>query len=287
MTATRRRLLGMLLTLAGLGLLTSGCLSRPDLMRSHMGIRPDEPDPTVARDRCDEYQEYVKYAQQLQEAYQSRASQNRWWIYVAAITGLGAAAATGGLAAAGAAGVGTLALLGISGGFAAATFGTIDNTELAKMYAHSANSVDRAIQRANVRFNGMTRFAEAEAKRARLKRVLEKAEKEAAAATTPAAKAEADAKVVKASADFVAADKTLEDERKAVPVGDPTARCVEALVHLRADITKARTKLELLRTNTASGALARAQEERKALDEIIKQFAPPSEDAEEATPPTN
>jgi chemotaxis protein histidine kinase CheA len=251
-----------------------------------MGIRPDEPDPTVARDRCGEYQEYVKYAQQLQEAYQSRASQNRWWIYVAAVTGLGAAAATGGLAAAGAAGVGTLALLGISGGFAAATFGTIDNTELAKMYAHSANSVDRAIQKANVRFNGMTRFEEAEAKRARLKRQLDKAEKEAAAATG-AARAEADARAAKAKADFDLADQALETERKAMPAGDATVRCVDALVHLRADITKTRSKLELLRTNTASGALARAQEERKALDEIIKQFAPPSEDVEETTPPAN
>jgi hypothetical protein len=285
MTATRARL-GMVLTLVCLGALTSGCLSRPDLMRSHMGIRPDEPDPTVARDRCGEYQEYVKYAQQLQEAYQSRASQNRWWIYVAAVTGLGAAAATGGLAAAGAAGVGTLALLGISGGFAAATFGTIDNTELAKMYAHSANSVDRAIQKANVRFNGMTRFEEAEAKRARLKRQLDKAEKEAAAATG-AARAEADARAAKAKADFDLADQALETERKAMPAGDATVRCVDALVHLRADITKTRSKLELLRTNTASGALARAQEERKALDEIIKQFAPPSEDGEETTPPAN
>jgi hypothetical protein len=286
MTATRGRLMGAVLTLVCLGGLTSGCLSRPDLMRSHMGVRPDEPDPTVARDRCDEYQEYVKYAQQLQEAYQSRASQNRWWIYVAAVTGLGAAAATGGLAAAGAAGVGTLALLGISGGFAAATFGTIDNAELAKMYAHSANSVDRAIQRANVRFNGMTRFEEAEAKRARLKRLRDKAEKEAAAATGAAAKTEAEAKAAKARSDFDRADQALEEERKAVPVGDATARCVDALVHLRADITKARAKLELLRTNTAAGALARAQEERKALDEIIKEFAPPSEDAE-ATPPAN
>jgi len=120
------------------------------LMQAHFGMRPDEPElqlPAAAAekpDRCKEYGDYSRYAQQLQEAYHSRASQNRWWIYVAAITGIGAAAASGALAAATAVGVGTLALLSISGGFAAGTFATLNNTELATLYTRSANDIDKA-----------------------------------------------------------------------------------------------------------------------------------------------
>ena len=131
------------------------------LMRAHFGMRPDEPELQLPAgetppakssasekqekpDRCKEYGDYSRYAQQLQEAYHSRASQNRWWIYVAAITGLGAAAASGALAAATAVGVGTLALLSISGGFAAGTFATLNNTELATLYTSSANDIDKA-----------------------------------------------------------------------------------------------------------------------------------------------
>jgi hypothetical protein len=132
----------LLLVLAGL---LAGCstTSRADLMRSHIGVRPDEPKPK-SRVGCAEYEEYLSYTQQLQEAYHSRASQNRWWIYVAAITGIGAAAASGALAAATAVSVGTLALLSISGGFAAGTFGALDNTDLAKLYTSAANAIDQA-----------------------------------------------------------------------------------------------------------------------------------------------
>jgi hypothetical protein len=135
-----------LILLAGV-LIGCSTTSRTDLMRAHMGVRPDEPELKFKdgkSDTCAEYEDYTKYAQQLQEAYHSRASQNRWWIYVAAITGLGAAAASGALAAATAVGVGTLALLSISGGFAAATFGTLNNTELANLYTSSANDIDKA-----------------------------------------------------------------------------------------------------------------------------------------------
>src|SRR5262245_42172685 len=104
----------------------SGCAtpgdttSRDDLMRQHFGIRPDEPKIVIQSNQrdCSEYLTYVSYSQQLMEAYHSRATQNRGWIYVAGITGLGITAASGGLAAAAAVGVGTLGLLSISGGFA-------------------------------------------------------------------------------------------------------------------------------------------------------------------------
>jgi len=62
----------------------------------------------------------------------------------AGILGLGAATATGGHAAA-AAGTTTIALVAISGGFAAGTFATIDNSELAKIYTIAANHIDTAL----------------------------------------------------------------------------------------------------------------------------------------------
>jgi hypothetical protein len=98
-------------------------------MRQHFGIRPDEPRVAIPGDgrNCNEYMTYVTYSQQLMEAYHSRATQNRGWIYIAGITGLGIAAASGGLAAAAAVSVGTLGLLSISGGFTAATFATLNS----------------------------------------------------------------------------------------------------------------------------------------------------------------
>src|SRR5437016_2343240 len=99
-----------------IGVILSGCAgitSRPELIARHLGIRPDEPTPGTnvkggpANDVCDEYKAYVVYAQQLEESYYSRATQNRWWIYFAGILGLGTIAATGGLAAASAAKAGT------------------------------------------------------------------------------------------------------------------------------------------------------------------------------------
>ena len=134
-----------LVALIGIGLVgCAGKTSREDLWRSHFGIRPDEPLATTKDTDCARYDDYVKYAQELQEAYHSRATQNRAWIYVAGIVGLGAAAATGGLAAA-AASATTIALVAISGGFAAGTFAVIDNSELAKIYTISANQIDTAL----------------------------------------------------------------------------------------------------------------------------------------------
>jgi hypothetical protein len=263
------RLGGGMTVLLCLIAIAGGCAtSRMDLMPQHFGVRPDEPPPRLEGQACDEYRDYVVYAQKLQEAYYSRASQNRWWIYVAAITGLGAAAATGGLAAAGAAGVGTLALLGISGGFAAGAFGTLENTELAKMYTLSANSLDKALLRADATLKGVAQVPAAEARLARL-------EKRRAAATDDATRASLARSIERAT-------KSLEmarDKEQAARNGQ--ALCVDAVLALRRDVTRTRTKLELLRTNTAAGALARAQEERQALDEILKQFGPPASGAPE------
>jgi hypothetical protein len=280
MASQGARLAGCAAVLLCLMAITSGCAGRMDLMPNHFGFRPDEPAVVKGQTQdlkraCAEYEAYITYAQRLQEAYHSRATQNRWWLYVAAITGLGAAAATGGLAAAGAAGVGTLALLGISGGFAAATFGTLNNDELAKMYTLSANSVDKALQKADAYHRGVAQVPAAEAKIARLQKRL-------AAATDPAVKTKLEAAIKRAEVEL----KEAEAKAHAAARGDK-AHCVDAGLVLRREITRARTKLELMRTNNAAGALARAQEERKALDEIIAQFPPPTagtEDVEDTEP---
>lgn len=129
-----------------LGVMLGGCAS--------MGVRPAEPPLAQQIDNkpvtaCDEFIAYFDYAQKLQESYHSRASQNRFWIYGAGILGLGAVAATGGLAAVGAATVGTLALLSISGGFSAGFFATIDNPTLADIYTIAATKVDAALKDAH------------------------------------------------------------------------------------------------------------------------------------------
>jgi hypothetical protein len=148
----RRRRLNRAVRGAVVGLLSivlvgcSGVTSRGDLWLQHIGIRPDEPPIAVEQTAvCAEYAHYATYAQQLQEAYHSRATHNRWWIYAAGILGLGAAAASGGLAIAGATAT-TIALLSVSGGFSAGAFATIDNPELARLYTASSNQIDTALK---------------------------------------------------------------------------------------------------------------------------------------------
>ena len=145
-----RRIAGRGMWLVLVASLLCGCAGTIRIPQ-HLGIRPDEPYPKKV-DACAEYMEYIKYAQDLQEAYHSRASHNRGWIYVAGLLGLGVTAASGGLAAAGAAGVGTLALLSISGGVSAGAFATLNNSDLSDIYTISANRVDKAL--AEVRKTG-------------------------------------------------------------------------------------------------------------------------------------
>lgn len=53
-----------------------------DLFPQHLGFRPDEPKVVKDNNGCAEYIEYVGYTQKLLEAYHSRATHNRVWIYV-------------------------------------------------------------------------------------------------------------------------------------------------------------------------------------------------------------
>jgi hypothetical protein len=155
-SAATRHWAGRFLVLVGLCTLLAGCAttfrSESDLAWwARLGFRPDEPSPASAtsspkdEEICKDLDKFVWYARDLKEAYRSRATQNRSWIYVAGITGLGVAAASGALAAASAVAAGTLALLAISGGFTAAAFATIDNSELANVYTVAANDIGTAL----------------------------------------------------------------------------------------------------------------------------------------------
>ena len=97
---------------------------------------------------CQEFTDYANYTQKLQEAYHSRASQNRFWIYTSGTTALGTMAATAGLAAAGASSL-TLALLPIAGGFASGVFAVMNNPTLADIYTIAANRLGTTLQEAD------------------------------------------------------------------------------------------------------------------------------------------
>jgi len=119
---------------------------------SRLGFRPDTPDYELPEDEkasCKDYTVYTRYALDLEEAYRTRTTQNRTWIYVAGILGLGVAAASGALAAATAVAAGTLAVLAISGGFSSAAFATINNSELANVYNVAANEIGSALTAAH------------------------------------------------------------------------------------------------------------------------------------------
>ena len=152
-----------LLTLFVLGAILTGCgtFSNPDIsFGSRIGFRPDDPQFKLSSpsDSCTRLTAYIAYAVDLKEAYRTRATQNRTWLYVAGIVGLGVAAAAGGLGIAGAA-AGTIALLSVSGGFTAGAFATIDNSELANVYTVAANDIGSALTHVEAR---MTRCRSAE-----------------------------------------------------------------------------------------------------------------------------
>src|SRR5262249_19004262 len=98
----------------------TGCAS----LNPSLGIRPTRPDATYGEsdvNSCMRLDKYLNYSRDLQEAYHSRASQNRWWIYVAGTLGLATIAASGGLAAA-AVSTTTIAIVAFAGGFYSSFF---------------------------------------------------------------------------------------------------------------------------------------------------------------------
>jgi len=154
---------GTALALALMTVLT-GCASFIP-SRHSFGVRPDVPigdplpevkagcaaaHPNEAQKNsevyvaCLAFDSVVKWSADLEEAYRARTSLNRWAIYLAGTLGLATVAVSGGLAAASAAGVGTLALLSISGGFSSGFFGFLNNGELAQMYTIAAGEIATA-----------------------------------------------------------------------------------------------------------------------------------------------
>jgi len=125
----------------GLSLWLPGC---SPMSRARLGIRPDLPASAVSSDCASQFDDLVDYSQTLREAYRTRASGNRFWIYVAGTMALGTLAATGGLAAAGAATL-SIALLSVSGGFTSGVFAVVNNSTLASVYTISENKVADSI----------------------------------------------------------------------------------------------------------------------------------------------
>jgi IPT/TIG domain-containing protein len=223
------------------GLVFSGCAG---MTARHLGIRPDEPESGVtSKGLCAEYQVYHTYAQQLQEAYRSRATQNRWWIYIAGIIGLGTVAASGGLAAAAAATT-TIAYLSVSGGFTAGVFATLDNSTLAEIYTIAANKVDTALVEADMRLT------------------VTKSAKSSASGCAPGSPPGS----TTGSPPDSATGSTMtryEDE----------PACKTALDFLHKRVSKARTALEEARTDSAKAALQRSAAQQQALQQTAAQFA--------------
>lgn len=117
-----------------------GALAAGLLGCASLGFRPAPPVWTAAQPACERFADLAVYAQGIEEAYHTRASQNRSWIYVGGGMVLAIAAASSGLALVGAAAT-TIAILALSGG----AFGTglvlIDNEALADVYTISATRV--------------------------------------------------------------------------------------------------------------------------------------------------
>ena len=255
--------------LALLGVASSGCARFP----AQLGVRPNEPDvkllDVAGKGFCAEYVEYARYAQRLQEAYHSRSTQNRWWIYVAGITGIGVVAASGGLALGAAASVTTLGLLSISGGAAAAGFATLNNEALSQNYTSAANQIDQAMAEAEMLRLGTGNVTVGHFQ---LGDVMVSG-----------------GRVV----DVVAGGQRIGDvpvggiKLENVPAGpiilqwpvagagpaDETA-CRFALLKLKGEVSRARKDLELARTSNAVGALQRAIRERDALNKLIQEAGP-------------
>ncbi|MDO8475640.1 MAG: IPT/TIG domain-containing protein [Candidatus Rokubacteria bacterium] len=148
--------------LVAASLLSSGC----GTFGTYFGVRPDSPAITPSsnvqtecarRDRiagtllaldCEGYLSHVEWAQQLNEAYRTRATMNEWSIYLAGTIALGALSAVGGLGIAAAASTTTIGLIGVSSGFASGFFGLLNNSARAGFYTVAANEIASALAEA-------------------------------------------------------------------------------------------------------------------------------------------
>jgi hypothetical protein len=148
-----QRLIGMLLLFPTL---LTGCSTMSPYTR-YFGVRPDGPEmfqnsstsiPAECNGldahgtaACLRYVSYAKWAEEMGQAYRSRATMNEWSVYVAGAVALGALAAVGGLGVVGAAASETVGLLSVSTGFTSGFFGLLNNSERAGFYTHAANEI--------------------------------------------------------------------------------------------------------------------------------------------------
>jgi hypothetical protein len=144
-------------------MLLSACAGTP--YRRYLGIRPDAPDvvtpdaltkecrrlhPNALAEQaaCEQYLKYKEWAQELAEAYRSRASLNGWSIYVSGTIALAGLGVVSGLGLAAAASPETIGLVGVSTGFTSGFFGFINNSARAGYYTDAANKISDALAEA-------------------------------------------------------------------------------------------------------------------------------------------
>jgi len=268
--AVMSRWIGRLAPVLPLAVMLSGCGSfSGDIdFGPRMGFRPDDPPRQVPgavqqpdKTSCTALKDYIRYAENLKESYRTRATQNRSWIYVAAILGLGVAAASGALAAATAVAAGTLALLAISGGFTSATFATIDNSELANVYTVAANNINKAVGNVEARVARCPGEVECAAQLAYLTTAITDARNTLETARTSSA-AGALARAT--------AQKTLLDQEISKASADLKARSAEeAVKKAKADEAAATAALETAKAKAdaiPAGAQGKAAAESEAKD---------------------
>jgi hypothetical protein len=128
-----------------------------------MGIRPNPPGGAFSQEvldscakrhssedkdlypQCLDFYSVVQWANQLTEAYRSRATMNEWSIYFAGTLALASLAAVAGIAATGHGGSDALAIIPIVGGFTSGFFALLDNKAKAAAYTEAANEIGVAL----------------------------------------------------------------------------------------------------------------------------------------------
>jgi hypothetical protein len=286
-----RSLLNHSLVLIALGASLAGCgsFTNSDVgWGPRIGFRPDDPSfkttrnvsvggeekrvglPDATRTWCDELDTYIVYGLNLKEAYRTRATQNRSWIYASVLIALGVATAGGALAAASAASAGTLAIMGLSGAFAAGAFASIDNAQLANVYTVAANEIGTALACAEYRLtNVKERGCNAELGYltlavANARNTLETARTTSAAGAL--ARATAEKKLLDQEITKIQAAKDAADKKEAVDKASTelaTARKAEEGKKNEADKTPA----DATKARELGEATATVKQKEKALDE--------------------
>jgi hypothetical protein len=147
-----------LIVIAILIFFINGCTMAPS-----MGIRPNPPGGAFSQEvldgcakrhpdqdkelypQCIDFYSVVQWANQLSEAYRSRATMNEWSIYFSGTLALASLAAVAGIAATGHGASDALAMIPIVGGFTSGFFALLDNKAKAAAYTEAANEIGVAL----------------------------------------------------------------------------------------------------------------------------------------------